>query len=118
MAVGRYVSVDVPTKKILSGPFKLDPVANPSWVPGDGGTIMLESAAVAGGYTWPAAPPPDPWTVLQQKLPAAIAANNTFRNLASPTNAQVVTWLQNVVAKELNALLRLVGQLLDDTSDT
>jgi len=116
MAIGRYFSVNTGTKTILSGPFKYDPVTDPGWTPSDGGTLMLEATAISGGYTRPATPA-DPVDVLRQKIPAAIAANNTFRAIASPTNAQIVNYLQTV-AKELNALLRLAGQLLDDTSDS
>lgn len=116
MAVGRYVVVDVGTLKILAGPFRLDPVANPGWTPPVAGTLMLEAAALSGGYTV-AVTPPDPADVLRQKIPAAIAANAIFLALASPTNAQVVAYLK-VVARELNGLGRLAAQLLDDTSDS
>jgi hypothetical protein len=51
------------------------------------------------------------------KSAAAIASNNAFIALASPTTAQAVAQVK-VLCKELNALLRIAGSLLDDISDT
>lgn len=61
MTVGRYVAVPVdmsPPGEIISGPFLLDPDANPDWSPGGGLVVVEESAALAAGWTYPPPPPP------------------------------------------------------------
>lgn len=116
MPVGNYVIGDPTTKIIIYGPFVFDPVANPTWQQPVPGSLLTVAAAKTGGYTYPT-PAPDPASTLLAKIPVAIAANNTFLALAAPTNAQVVTQVQRMT-RQLNALGRLVAQLLDDTSDT
>jgi hypothetical protein len=117
MPIGRYYVVDQPNKKIWAGPLSLDSAIAGTWPLPPGGTLLTEAALnAAGGYT-PLVEPPNPAETLRAKIPAAIAANNNFLANASPTNAQVVAYLR-IVARELNALARLAGQLLDDTSDS
>lgn len=54
MAVGRYVvvSADTSDKVIKEGPMKCDLEVYP-YDPGPGLVLMLESEALADGYTWP-----------------------------------------------------------------
>lgn len=54
---------------------------------------------------------------LTDKATQAIAANITFINIASPTNAQVVAQAK-AQAKQWNALAKLVLDQLDDTTGT
>lgn len=111
--MARYVVVDTATKKILGGPFAWD--GESEWTPPVAGTLMPEAEALGSGYTFVAAAP-DPAEILRSKIPLAIASNNQFLALGSPTNAQI---LQQVVrmTRQLNALGRLTVQMLDETSD-
>lgn len=111
-----YVVVNPATKKILAGPFLWDPSSQAAWVAPVAGTVMLESDAASGGYT-ATAPPADPVGTLRAKIPAAIASNNAFMALPSPTNPQTLLQVQRMT-RQLNALGRLVANLLEDTSDS
>jgi hypothetical protein len=53
--MARYVVVDTDTETIVGGPYLWDGLAE--WTPPVAGTLLLESEALADGYTWP--PPPD-----------------------------------------------------------
>lgn len=116
MALGRYFVVDAVAKRILSGPLVLDSTAVATWPLPPGGTLIVEAAALAGGYTFPAAPV-DPADVLRGKAAQALTVNAAFLALSSPSNPQVVTQVQRLT-RETNALIRLLLQQLDDTSDT
>lgn len=48
----RYVVVNPATMQIVGGPYRWDGVT--AWTPPDQGTLMKESDALAGGYTYPA----------------------------------------------------------------
>jgi hypothetical protein len=54
---------------------------------------------------------------LQQKAQAALAANQTFLNLATPTNAQTLAQVQ-MLTRECTALIRIVISALDSTAGT
>lgn len=56
-------------------------------------------------------------TSLRDKAQQALAVNDAFLALASPTNAQVVTHVQRLT-RETTALIRLVIGALDSTSGT
>jgi hypothetical protein len=47
----RYVVVNTETMLIVGGPYKWD--GETPWAPSEEGTLMLESEALAGGYTYP-----------------------------------------------------------------
>ena len=47
----RYVVVNEQTMLIVGGPYKWDGVA--PWTPPEQGTLMLESEALANGYSYP-----------------------------------------------------------------
>jgi len=54
---------------------------------------------------------------LRDRAAQAIAANQTFLGLASPTNPQTVAQVQRLT-RECTALIRLMLGLLDDTTGT
>jgi hypothetical protein len=54
---------------------------------------------------------------LRTKAQQALATNDAFLAIASPTNAQVVTQVQRLT-RENSALIRLVLRTLDSTSGT
>jgi hypothetical protein len=54
---------------------------------------------------------------IRGKIAAALAANQTFLALATPTNAQTLAQVQRLT-KETNGLLRYVFNQLQDISDT
>lgn len=54
---------------------------------------------------------------LTQKATAALTANTTFLNLATPTNAQVLAQVQ-MLTRENSALIRLALNLFDTTAGT
>lgn len=56
-------------------------------------------------------------STLRDKAQQALAVNDAFLALASPTNAQVVTHVQRLT-RENTALIRLVIGALDSTSGT
>ena len=51
MPAARYVVVDDETQTIVGGPYKWDGVR--PWTPPEEGRLMLESEAIAAGYTYP-----------------------------------------------------------------
>lgn len=116
MAIGRYVVCNDVSKTVVGGPYVWDPVAAPGWQPPVAGTLLTVQAAASGGYAYPTAPP-DPTEVLRGKAAQALTTNAAFLALSSPTNPQVVAQVQRLT-RECNALIRLLLQQLDDTSDT
>jgi hypothetical protein len=51
------------------------------------------------------------------KMRDAVASNKTFLNIATPTNAQVVTQVKTLT-RQMNVVLKMVGQDLMDTDGT
>lgn len=113
--VTRYVivSTDPADKIIKDGPILWDGVTVLNLPSGQ--QSMLESNAIAAGYTYP---PDDPSVVnvvtLRQRAGAAIAANITYLAIASPTNAQVAAQVR-LLTRECTALIRLALSLTDST---
>lgn len=104
--------------RIIGGPWSWDGTSE--WTSPVGGTLMLASAAAAGGYT--VAPPTftaeeTNAATLREKATQALTANNTFLALASPTNAQVLAQTRTLT-RECSALIRLALNLLDTTDGT
>jgi hypothetical protein len=56
-------------------------------------------------------------STLETRAGNALTANNNFIAIASPTNAQAAAYLKTV-AKELNAIIRLILNQVDDIGDT
>jgi hypothetical protein len=54
---------------------------------------------------------------LKDKAVTALAANQAFLDLASPTNAQVVAQVRSLT-RQMNALIRLTVRQLDSTNGT
>lgn len=54
---------------------------------------------------------------LRNRATQALAANNTYLGIASPTNAQVVTQVGRLT-QECSGMIRLLLGLLDDTTGT
>lgn len=68
--------------------------------------------------------PPSPRVVAEgnraaliEKGKSALVANSTFLAIASPNNAQSLAQIQSL-SKQVNALIRLIGNQLDSTTDT
>lgn len=53
---------------------------------------------------------------LAAKARTALTANQTFLNLSSPTNAQTLAQVK-VLTREVTALIRLQGRVIDELSD-
>lgn len=51
------------------------------------------------------------------KITAALGSNSTFLALATPTNAQTLAQVK-ALTRQMNALMRFVGNKLDTLSDT
>lgn len=54
---------------------------------------------------------------LRQRAEAALAQNATFLAIGAPSNAAILTHVR-LLTKEVNALIRLVTNLVDNVSDT
>lgn len=114
--VARYVlvSTDATDKVIKQGPLLWD--GGSTVTPAAGLTLMLESDALAAGYTYP----PLPLSIrnqasLQSKANAALANNLFYLGIASPTNAQAVAQVA-ALTRQVNALIRLALNLFDSTA--
>src|SRR5262249_1398306 len=116
--VGRYVlvSTDTSNKTIIQGPISWDGVT-PFDLP-DGQTIVLESDALAAGYTYPA---PDPVITnasnLRVKAQTALTSNVAYLAIPSPTQAQAIAQVA-ALTRQIDALIRLATGLLNDTGGT
>lgn len=118
MVAGRYllVSDDPGDLVIRDGPFLWDEtVALP--LP-DGYHAMLESAALAAGYRFPALSPEHiAHNTLTERVTAALAANADYLALSPPTNAQVAAQVTRLT-RQSSGVIRLLLRAMDSTEGT